>query len=203
MDISKNRREVISFLKTLAVFLLLAYCLRASVVQAFKIPSGSMIPTLQVGDHILVSKFSYGLRLPLMDKTAWQYGSPSRGDIVVFTRPDDPLTPENESDTYIIKRVIGLPGESVEVRNRTVYINAKPIEEPYARWVEGGNPEGNFGPETVPPGRILLLGDNRDQSRDSRFWNDPFLEVSRVLGRALIIHWTWPPHFSRIGTVLR
>src|SRR5690606_18672479 len=104
----------------LALFLLAAFVLRASVVEAFKIPSGSMIPTLAIKDHILVSKLSYGLRLPFMNETVMQLSMPQRGDIVVFTRPDDELTAEDETETNIIKRVIGLPGEIVEVRNTKV-----------------------------------------------------------------------------------
>jgi signal peptidase I len=194
--------EVLSFAKTLAVFLVLAFFLRASVVEAFKIPSGSMIPTLRIGDHILVLKFPYGVRLPLMKETLVQYGEPKRGDVVVFTRPDDPATPDDESKTNIIKRVIGLPGEIVEVRDTQVYINNKKYTEIYARWEEGGLREGNFGPERVPAGKIFLLGDNRDHSRDSRFWPDAFLPMSRVKGRAAIIYWSWDS-LSRIGTLIR
>ena len=206
-SVERNRvrsefQEIWSFIKTLAIFVVAALFLRASVVEAFKIPSGSMLPTLHIGDHILVCKFSYGLRLPFRRENGWQFGAPKRGDIVVFTRPDDPATLENEDDTNIIKRVIALPGESVEVRNRVVYINARPLDEPYARWEQGGIPEGDFGPHTVPEGRVLLLGDNRDRSRDSRFWGDPFLELRRIKGRALIIYWSWDS-WRRTGMVLR
>ena len=195
------KAEVISFLKTLVAFLIAAIILRASVVEAFKIPSGSMIPTLHIGDHILVSKFSYGIRLPFVTYTALQYSQPKRGDIVVFTRPDDPSTLEDESAINIIKRVIGLPGETVEVRDTRVFINNEILDEPYARWQEGGLREGNFGPEVVPPGKVFLLGDNRDHSKDSRFWSDPFLDVGRIKGRALIIYWSWDS-MSRIGKIL-
>lgn len=196
-------QEVWSFFKTLAVFLAAAFVLRASVVEAFKIPSGSMIPTLRIGDHILVSKFSYGLRAPLVDTTLFDFDMPRRGDIVVFTRPDDPLTEhEDESSINIIKRVIGLPGDVVEVKNTRVYINNEVYNEPYARWDEGGIREGNFGPETVPPGHVFLLGDNRDHSRDSRFWQTPFLEMNRIKGRALLIYWSWDD-LSRIGMTIR
>lgn len=201
----KEFREIISFFKTLLVFLVAAFFLRASVVEAFKIPSGSMIPTLKIGDHILVSKFAYGLRLPLMSKVVYQYGIPKRGDIVVFTRPDDPTTLEDDSAINIIKRVIGLPGDTIEVRDRKVYINNEEYpEDSYAQWDEGGLREGNFGPETVPPDHIFLLGDNRDHSKDSRFWSDPFLSVDRVKGKALIIYWTWDSDFlARIFKIIR
>lgn len=194
--------EAFSFLKTLAAFLIAAFILRATVVEAFKIPSGSMIPTLRIGDHILVSKFSYGLRAPLMTYTVWQYSTPKRGDIVVFTRPDEAGTIEDESETNFIKRIVAIPGDTVEVRDAKLLINGSPIEEPYARWQEGGIPDGSFGPETVPEGRVFLLGDNRDHSKDSRFWLDPFLEIGRIKGRALIIYWS-THSTERIGTVLR
>ncbi len=193
--------EAYSFLKTLAAFLIAAFILRASVVEAFKIPSGSMIPTLRIGDHILVSKFSYGIRIPFMTYTLLQYSSPQRGDIVVFTRPDDETTLEDESQTNIIKRVVGLPGDKVEVRDTRVYINNRVLDEPYARWQEGGIRDGNFGPEPVKEGTVFLLGDNRDHSKDARFWNDPFLEIGRIKGRALIIYWSWDS-MDRIGTIL-
>ncbi len=193
--------EVVSFLKTLAVFLVAAYILRASVVEAFKIPSLSMYPTLKVGDHILVNKLSYGFRLPLMTDSLSLYDTPKRGDIVVFTRPDEARTPEDESSINIIKRVIGLPGETVEVRGTKVLINGKELDEPYARYQEHGIPDGYFGPDTVPEGHIFLMGDNRDHSKDSRFWENPFLDLHRVKGRALIIYWSWDS-LKRIGTVL-
>lgn len=197
-----NWREVVSFFKTLAVLIVIAILLRGSVVEAFKIPSGSMIPTLTPGDHILVSKFSYGIRLPFMSKMLYRFGQPQRGDVVVFTRPDDPLTMEDESTINIIKRVMGLPGDVVEVRGAQLYIDNQIYSEPYARWADGGLEEGEFGPSRVPEGHILLLGDNRDQSKDSRFWNDPFLDLNLVKGRALIIYWSWES-LLRIGTIIR
>jgi len=200
---ASNVAEVVSFFKTLAIFLVAALFLRASVVEAFKIPSGSMIPTLRIGDHILVSKLSYGVRLPFTTNSAYVFSQPQRGDIVVFTRPDEQMTPlEDESEINIIKRVVGLPGDSVEVRDTKLYINNQPYNEDYARWEEGGIREGNFGPERVPEGHIFLLGDNRDHSRDSRFWEQPFLPIERVKGRAMIIYWSWDD-LGRIGTILR
>ncbi len=195
-------REIISTLKTLAVFLIAAFILRASVVEAFKIPSGSMIPTLQAGDHILVSKFSYGLRILGFSDIIWQFADPARGDVVVFTRPDDPATGEDESATNIIKRVVGLPNDLIEVRGTKVLINNEEYVEPYARWDEGGIREGYFGPATVPAGHVLLLGDNRDHSKDSRFWNEPFLDIKRIKGRALVIYFSWESP-SRIGKLIR
>jgi signal peptidase I len=189
-------QEVISFFKTLAIFLVIAFLLRASVVEAFKIPSGSMIPTLRIGDHILVSKLSYGIRLPFVTHFVYQFAEPQRGDIVVFTRPDEP-------DTNIIKRVIGVPGDLIEVRQTKLFVNNQLQYEPYARYELNGIK--NFGPERVPVGHIFMMGDNRDHSRDSRFWEEtPWLEIQRVKGRALIIYWSWDPSWrDRLGKLVR
>lgn len=195
-------QEVVSFIKTLALFLAAAFLLRASVVEAFKIPSLSMFPTLKVGDHILVSKLSYGLRVPLMTESMFLFDTPKRGDIVVFTRPDEPGTRDDESGINIIKRVVGLPGETVELRGTRLLVNGQEIEEPYARYQEHGIPDGYFGPDRIPEGHVFLLGDNRDHSKDSRFWREPFLDIHRIKGRALVIYWSWDS-LKRIGTVVR
>lgn len=182
--------EVWSFLQSLTFLIVIAFFLRATVVEAFKIPSSSMEPTLVQGDHILVNKLSYGLQVPLLNESLFVYAKPSRGDVVVFTLPDDAATPEvDESETNIIKRVIGLQGDTVEVRGPFIYINGEIFDEQHYQhqWVFGG--AHNFGPVTIPPGRVLLLGDNRDQSRDSRFWPDPFVELERIKGRAFVIYW--------------
>lgn len=203
--------EVKSFFNTVIFLIIAIYVLRGSVVEAFKIPSESMVPTLRIGDHLLVEKVSYGLRMDGIKIGRFRllgtpnalvnYSMPSRGDIVVFTRPDDPRSPEDDSEINIIKRVIGLPGDKVEVRGTKVLINDQPLDEPYARWLEGGM-AGNFGPESVPAGRVFLMGDNRDHSKDSRFWSDPFLDVRLIVGRALFIYWSFNS-MDRIGTILR
>ncbi len=186
--------EFFGVAKSLCLFLAIAFLLRASVVEAFKIPSSSMEPTLEIGDHILVNKLSYGFRIPFRAEALLNFSEPKRGDVVVFTLPDDPGTPEiDESETNIIKRVIGLPDDEIMVRGTKLFINGKVYDqdEKYAVWVFGG--QKDFGPVTVPPGRVLLLGDNRDQSKDSRFWQDPFLDMKRIKGRAFVIYWNWPP----------
>lgn len=203
-DFRSEISEIVSFFKTLVIFLAIAILLRASVVEAFRIPSGSMKPTLQIGDHILVSKLSYGLRIPFKSEMIWRYSEPRRGDVVVFTKPDDPTTLEDESKINIIKRVIGLPGDVIEIHKTTVLINGKAYHElDYeVRWEEGGLVAGNFGPARVPAGTVFLLGDNRDHSRDSRFWDDsPFLEIDRIKGKAFIIYWSWDSP-RRIATII-
>lgn len=199
---TNNTSEIISFIKTLTLFIGLAFLIRGSLIEPFKIPSGSMIPTLQIGDRILVSKLSYGIRLPFYTPFVYQYSSPKRGEIIVFTRPDEVRTTEDESAINLIKRVIAVENETVEVRDAKVYINGKELEEPYARWTNGGPPEGNFGPATVPPGHIFMMGDNRDHSRDSRFWENPFLETWRVKGRALFVYWNFNS-LNRMFTPIR
>lgn len=194
--------SVVSFIKTVAVFVLAVIFLRGTVVEAFRIPSGSMIPTLQIGDHLLVSKLSYGVRLPFVARSVFEFATPRRGDIVVFTRPDDPETLEDESDINVIKRVVALAGERVEVRGTRVFINGEPLSESYARWVRNGIGGGSFGPVEVPPQHVFLLGDNRDESRDSRFWNNPFLATDQIKGRALIIYWSFDD-IRRIGDIVR
>ena len=198
---SQEWAEFFGLSKSIAIFLAIAFMLRASVVEAFKIPSSSMEDTLQVGDHILVNKLSYGFRLPFIKETLMDYRTPERADIVVFTQPDDPATPEiDESDTNIIKRVIGLPGDEVELRGKTLRINGQIYPDGHAIYRKSGIKD--FGPVIIPPHRVLLLGDNRDSSRDSRYWKDPFLDVARIKGRAFIIYWSWFD-FWRMFSILR
>jgi len=187
------------------IAILLALFIRAFIVQAFKIPSGSMKPTLQIGDHILVNKFTYGIRIPFTHKTLIDLGDPERGDIIVFEYPVEP-------DKDFIKRVIGLPGDIVEIRDKKVYINGEAIEQGYTQYTENHiiapevNPRDNFGPVTVPEGRYFVLGDNRDNSYDSRFWG--YVDEEVIKGEAFIIYWSWDsdafsPRWSRFGKILR
>ena len=194
--------ELLRLVKSLAVFFAIAFMLRASVVEAFKIPSSSMVPTLEIGDHILVNKLSYGIRIPFRSTTIFNFRMPKRGDVVVFTLPDDPNTLEDETDTNIIKRIIGLPGDIIEVRGTHVYINQEIFsdDEKHARWLLGGKKD--FGPVRVPSGAVLLLGDNRDQSKDSRYWNDPFLSIDRIKGQAFFIYWNSGLEFRRFFSVI-
>jgi len=192
-------------LEAIVVALLLAFVIRAFVVQAFKIPSGSMLDTLQIGDHLLVSKFAYDVRLPstiFLDttdgKVIAQTGTPERGDIIVFKFPED------EKKDFI-KRVIGLPGETIELREKVVHINGTAIDEPYAIHTKYTTQpiRDDFGPFTVPEGQYFVMGDNREGSYDSRWWGP--VKREKIVGKALIIYWSWGSitdvRFGRIGTI--
>jgi signal peptidase I len=173
--------------EALVVALLLALFIRSFVVQAFKIPSGSMIPTLLIGDHILVNKFIYGVHLPILGTEILPVAKPRQGDVVVFIYPQD-------EDKDFIKRVVGTEGDAIEVRDKRLYVNGEPTADPYARFVEGGDghyvsPRDNFGPFKVPPGYVFVMGDNRDRSYDSRFWGPVALD--KVKGKAFLIYWSW------------
>ena len=192
-------------LVTVAVALVLAFFIRTFVVQTFWIPTGSMLDTLQIGDRLLVTKSAYDVRLPSTiwldttdGKVLYKTADPERGDIIVFKYPVD------ESQDFI-KRVIGLPGETIEIKDKVVYIDGQPLDEPYvmhkdARRVPGRD---DFGPYTVPKGEYFMMGDNREGSHDSRFWGP--VKRSKIVGKALIIYWSWSSltdiRFSRIGTI--
>jgi signal peptidase I len=177
-----TQRKIKEEIKGILIAVFIALFVRAFFVQAYKIPSGSMEPTLLVGDHLLVLKCAYGIMIPLVGKYLVEYSSPKRGDIIVFVYPRDP-----KKD--FIKRVMALPGERVQIIGRTIYINGKPIRDPWGVWSENDLLRGNFGPVTVPQGHYFVLGDNRDNSMDSRYWG--FVPKSNILGKALIIYWSW------------
>ena len=181
--------------EAILIAVILALFIRTFVVQAFKIPSGSMKPTLLVGDHILVNKFIYGVKVPFSNITLIPVKDPKRGDIVVFKFPEDP-----KKD--FIKRVIAVAGDTVQIRNKKVYINDKPMEDPYGTHLDphlipgGARPRDNLGPVAVPPNSLFVMGDNRDHSYDSRFWG--FVNQSAVKGKAFIIYWSWDKENSGI-----
>ena len=189
------------YAEALLVALLLALVIRTFVVQAFKIPSGSMLPTLQIGDHILVNKFIYGLRVPIYGTRFFSFFHPEHQDVIVFVFPED-------RDKDFIKRVIGIPGDTVEVRHKKVYLNGQPIEDAHAHYTEGEGPapRDTFGPVTVPPGNVFVMGDNRDHSFDSRFWG--FVPFEDIKGKAFVIYWSWDGEdhwvrWSRLGSLIR
>ncbi len=200
------------YAETLVIAIVLALFIRTFVVQAFKIPSGSMIPTLQIGDHILVSKFIYGVRVPFTDFVLIPITRPGRGDVIVFRFPKD------EKKDFI-KRVVGIPGDKIELKDKVLFVNGVKQSESYTNHEDGQDlfrivPErDNFGPVLVPENAYFVMGDNRDHSLDSRFWG--FVDFSKIKGEAFMIYWSWDKEASvvdlfrgwgrwgRIGKVIR
>jgi signal peptidase I len=193
------------YAEAIGMALLLALFIRTFIVQAFKIPSGSMIPTLQIGDHILVNKLAYGIRIPFWDQYFMDFSRVQRGDVIVF------IFPEDRSKDFI-KRVIGVAGDRVEIKGKKIYINGKEIEDPHAHF-EGDDPQtvlpatrDDFGPAKVPENHLFVMGDNRDRSYDSRFWG--FVSLDDVRGKAFLIYWSWDGadrwvRWERLGNLIR
>ena len=185
---SPKRSRFRENVEAILIAVIIALFIRTFVVQAFKIPSGSMKPTLQVGDHILVNKFIYGVKIPYLSSVLLPVKVPQRGDIVVFKFPVDPRKD-------FIKRVIAVPGDVVEIRDKTIFINGRQVNHDFGVFTDSrtiaGNlkPRDNLGPITVPLGALFVMGDNRDESFDSRFWG--FVPIRDVSGKAFIIYWSW------------
>lgn len=216
--------------EALIIALILALFIRTFIVQAFKIPTGSMLDTLQIGDHILVNKFIYGVKLPFVQKTIIPISEPEREDIVVFIYPVDKRD--------FIKRVVAVAGDTLEIRDKKIYINGEWVgHRDYVRftmdeivppviskdtfeavWLDQINRFGevqgmdrrfvkdNFGPITIPEGHLFVMGDNRDNSHDSRFWG--FVPLASVKGKAFIIYWSWDSEnfgvrWRRLGDLLK
>jgi len=190
--------------KSILIALILALFIRAFIVQAYKIPSGSMVPTLLIGDYLLVNKLAYGIKNPLKNDFLYFRRLPKRQEIVVFTYPLN-------KKLDFIKRVIGLPGDTIQIINKKVYVNGKLLKEPYVKFTDSEiypkeiSPRDNYGPVKVPPKHIFVMGDNRDQSYDSRFWG--FVPIKYLKGKALIIYFSWDSkhfkvRFNRIGKII-
>jgi signal peptidase I len=210
MTTRKRKSNVRETIEAVVVAFLIALVIRTFVIQAFKIPSGSMIPTLLVGDHILVNKFLLGtpVDIPFTNITLFRMPGlrkAQRGDIIVFKYPEDPKRD-------FIKRVVGVGGDVVEEKNKEVYVNGRRLVEPYTQHVDDEIKPGqfdkrdNFGPIVVPKGAVFVMGDNRDQSYDSRFWG--FVSDSEIKGKAIIIYWSWDGdktwvRFTRIGRLVK
>ena len=202
-----------SFFPVLAIVLVL----RSFLVEPFQIPSGSMLPTLEVGDFILVNKYAYGLRLPVSGTKILSIGDPERGDVMVFRYPED------ESTNYI-QRVVGVPGDRIRYRNKELFINGEPVSSrfvanlpPYEMLEEQLGNTGHLvyrnlgaragvgeGEWIVPDGHYFMMGDNRDNSNDSRFWG--MVPDEMVVGKAFLIWMQWPsitslPSFDRVGSI--
>ncbi len=191
---TSSRRTFQEYSEAFVVAIILATLIRGFLVQAFEIPSGSMEPTLLIGDHILVNKFIYGIRIPFTQDRWPRFRDPARGDVIVFVYPVD-------RTKDFIKRVIAVPGDTVEIINKRVYINGLESEDPHAYFSDNRiYPESNFPRDNlrqfkVPKGALFVMGDNRDNSHDGRFWG--FVPIENVKGEAFIIYYS-PRNFGNI-----
>ena len=198
--------------EAIIIAIIIAMFIRTFIIQAFKIPSGSMLETLQIGDQILVNKFIYGIKIPFTDgKTLIPVKNPQKGDIVVFKYPEDP-------SKDFIKRVVATGGDTLEIIDKKLYVNSKMVEgETYAVYKTQDIIPGKFSSRDnlrkikVPENKLFVMGDNRDNSHDSRFWG--FVDLTAVRGKALIIYWSWNKdksvpiwnsvRWNRMGDLLR
>ena len=184
----KTKSNVKEYIESIIIAILIALFIRTFIICAYKIPSRSMVQTLLVGDHILVNKFLYGVKIPLLRNTIIPVREPKRGEIVVFIFP-------NDRSKDFIKRVIGVGGDAIEIKNKKIFINGKEYSDSYGIYSDNiiypatMQPRDNFGPITVPKNSIFVMGDNRDESLDSRFWG--FVNLKDVEGKAFIIYWSW------------
>lgn len=200
----KIKSKVQEYIEAIIIAILIALVIKTFAIQAFKIPSRSMVPTLLVGDQILVNKFIYGVKIPYLRKTIIPVTNPEKGDIVVFIYP-------NDRSKDFIKRVIGTAGDKIEIRNKKIFINGKEYSDSYGIYSDkliypaAIQPRDNFGPVTVPKDSLFVMGDNRDESSDSRYWG--FVDLKDVEGKAFIIYWSWNHEdtnlrWRRLGSLL-
>jgi len=193
-------------IEAIVIAIIIAMFIRTFIIQAFKIPSGSMLETLQIGDQILVNKFIYGVKIPFTNgKTLIPVKDPERGDIVVFKYPEDP-------SKDFIKRVIAIGGDTLEIIDKQLYVNDKPVTmQPYAVYREDRIIPGKFSTRdnlrkiTIPDKKLFVMGDNRDNSHDSRFWG--FVDLTEIKGEAFMIYWSWNKkdfgvRWGRLGNLL-
>jgi signal peptidase I len=189
-----KKSAVREYFESIVIAVILALFIRTFVVQAFKIPTGSMENNLLIGDHLLVNKFIFGPTASRLEGALLPLADVKRRDVIVFKFPEEP-------DRDFIKRVIGLPGETVELRQKKVYINGTPLDEPYVHFLQPPSTatelheitsfdlRERYGPVTVPPNQYFVMGDNRDNSQDSRYWG--FLPRDYIKGKALVIYWSY------------
>jgi signal peptidase I len=205
----ESKAKVQEFIEAIIIAILIAVVIRTLVIQAYKIPSRSMVPTLLIGDHLLVNKFIYGIKIPVIRAILLPVTNPQRGDIIVFIYPND------RSKDYI-KRVIGIAGDKIEIKNKNIFINDKPYKDDSGIYSDSivypamVQPRDNYGPVVVPKNSLFVMGDNRDESADSRFWG--FVDLKDVEGKALLIYWSWNSEeenllkkvrWERIGNLLK
>lgn len=200
-----DRAKIWEYTKAIVMAVILALVIRTFCIQAFKIPSGSMIPTLLVGDHLLVNKILYGtpVDIPFTNVNIFHMPglrNPEKGEIIVFKYPEDPTRD-------FIKRVVAVEGDTIQMIDKKLYVNGKSVQEPFVQYTENSTrlgrlePRDNFGPFLVPKNKLFMMGDNRDQSYDSRWWG--YVDLKQVRGKALILYWSWDdkktfPRFERV-----
>jgi len=194
-----KRDRIWEYTKAIGMAVILSLIIKASIVQAYRIPSGSMIPTLLIGDHLFANRFIYGIRIPLFGKKFFA-GKPQRGDVVIFPSPEEP-------DKDLIKRVIAVEGDLVEERKKEIFVNGKALSEPYVQHTDRflSDRRDNFGPRLVPKGKVFTMGDNRDESYDSRYWG--YVDMKDIKGKAFVIYWSWDrerklPRFGRLAHLI-
>ena len=195
---AKTKSKIREFIEGIITAVLIALLITTFVIKMYKIPSRSMVPTLLVGDQLVVNKFIYGIKIPYFRNTIIPITDPQRGDIVVFIYP-------NDRSLDFIKRVIGIGGDTIEIKDKIIFINGKLFDDKNGIYSDTVEQRHNFGPVTVPSGSLFVLGDNRDESMDSRFWG--FVDLKDVQGKAFIIYWSWNPEernirWQRLGNLL-
>ncbi|WP_025270060.1 signal peptidase I [Hippea sp. KM1] len=207
----KNQSKLGEWVKSIIIALIIALFIRAFFVEAFKIPSSSMEPTLLVGDHVLANRLIYGIKVPITGKMIIPIKHPQRGDVVIFRWPKD-------RSIYFIKRCVGIPGDTLQMKNKILYRNGKRVNEPYVVHRDPNiypkdtdistfktlwGSRDNWGPIKVPKGEYFMMGDNRDNSYDSRYWG--FVPERNIVGKAFIIYgsWTFSPFEVRLNRFFR
>jgi signal peptidase I len=204
MAAAKIKSKTRDFIEGIIAAVLIALLITTFVIKMYKIPSRSMVPTLLVGDQLVVNKFIYGIKIPYFRNTILPITDPQRGDIIVFIYPKD-------RSIDFIKRVIGVGGDTIEIKDKKIFINGKLFTDNTGIYTDkmiypgSVQPRDNFGPVTVPPESLFVMGDNRDESMDSRFWG--FVDLKDVQGKAFIIYWSWNPderkiRWQRLGNLL-
>jgi signal peptidase I len=201
---AKIKSKIREFIEGIIAAVLIALLITTFVIKMYKIPSRSMVPTLLVGDQLVVNKLIYGIKIPYFRNTIIPITDPQRGDIIVFIYPKD-------RSLDFIKRVIGIGGDTIEIKDKKIFINGKVFTDNTGIYTDkiiypgSVQPRDNFGPVTVPKGSLFVLGDNRDESMDSRFWG--FVDLKDVQGKAFIIYWSWNHderkiRWQRLGNLL-
>ncbi len=207
METKKSKTR--EYVESLIIAAIIAFFVRGFIVQAFKIPSSSMEPTLLIGDHLLVNRMSYVVKVPFTDTVIFNIADPKREDVIVFRYPAD-------KSKDFIKRVIAVEGDTIEIKNKVIYINGNKINDKWGHYIDKNimpvyiSPKDNLGPVTVPKGSYFVMGDNRDRSLDSRFWG--FVKKEDLVGKAFILYFSWDSksdsvlnyvRWARIGRLIR